>query len=273
MWNKIIDQRIPEPWEQRGQMSLGAEVPPPDGPLTSNVTHTPLRMVPLFTSCLQMNPSGPSETQVKIIGERTAVGVGNGLGTATQDLVKVRKTSLITSRGCWQGLLEKTGIHQWKNGVAIADKQRMLPHQALTSQPPQQCTLGGLRMGMHRVLAPEGCCCCCSVAQLCLTLCHPMDCSTPGVPVHHHLPEFAQTYVHWVSDAIQPSHPLLSPSPPDLNLSQHQGLFQWVSSSHQVTKVLALQPQHQSLQQGFRTDFLQDGLVWSPWSPESWDVC
>ena len=81
-------------------MSLGAEVPPPDGPLTSNVTYTPLRMVPLFTSCLQMNPSGPSETQVKIIGERTAVGVGNGLGTATQDLVKVRKTSLITSRGC-----------------------------------------------------------------------------------------------------------------------------------------------------------------------------
>ena len=61
-----------------------------------------------------------------------------------------------------------------------------------------------------------------------------MDCSTPGLPVHHQLPELVQTHVHWVGDAIQPSHPLSSPSPPALNLSQHQGLFQWVSSSHQV---------------------------------------
>ena len=68
-----------------------------------------------------------------------------------------------------------------------------------------------------------------SVAQLCLTLCDPMDCSTPGLPVHHQLPEFTQTHVHWVSDAIQPSHTLLSPSPPTFNLSQHQGLFQCVS--------------------------------------------
>ena len=85
-----------------------------------------------------------------------------------------------------------------------------------------------------------------SVAQSCLTLCDPMDCSTPGLPVHHQLPEFTQTHVHWVSDAIQPSHPLSSPFPPALNLSQHQGLFQWVSSSHQVAKVLELQLQHQS---------------------------
>ena len=75
-----------------------------------------------------------------------------------------------------------------------------------------------------------------SVAQSCLTLCNPMGCSTPGLPVHHQLPEFTQTHVHWVSDAIQPSHPLLSPSPPALNLSQHQGLFKWVSCSHQVAK-------------------------------------
>ena len=75
-----------------------------------------------------------------------------------------------------------------------------------------------------------------SVTQSCLILCDTMDCSTPGLPVHHQLPEFTQTHVHWVSDAIQPSHPLLSPSPPALNLSQHQGLFQWVSSSHQVAK-------------------------------------
>ena len=67
-------------------------------------------------------------------------------------------------------------------------------------------------------------CCCCSVAQSCLTLCNPMDCSTPGLLVHHQLPEFTQTHVHWVSDAIQPSHPLSSPSPPAPNPSQHQSL-------------------------------------------------
>ena len=90
------------------------------------------------------------------------------------------------------------------------------------------------------------------------TLCDPMDCSTPGFPVHHQLPELAQTHV---SDAIQPSNPPLSPSPPALNLSQHQGLFQGVSSLHQVAKVLECQLQHQSFQWIFRTDLLQDGLV------------
>ena len=87
-----------------------------------------------------------------------------------------------------------------------------------------------------------------SVAQSCPTLCNPMDCSTPGLLVHQQLPELAQTHVHWVGDAIQPSHPLLSPSPPAFNLSQHQGLFQWVRSSHQVAKVLEFQLQHQSFQ-------------------------
>ena len=105
--------------------------------------------------------------------------------------------------------------------------------------------------------------CCCSVAQSCLTLWDPMDCSTPGLPVLHHLLDLAQTHVQWVSDAIQPSHPLFPPSPA-LNLSQHQGLFQWISSSHQVAKVLELQLQHQSFQWIFRVDFLQDWLVWSP---------
>ena len=80
-----------------------------------------------------------------------------------------------------------------------------------------------------------------SVAQLCLTLCDPMNCTTPGLPVHHQLPEFTQTYVHWVGDAIQPSHPLSSPFPPAPNPSQHQSLFQWVNSSHQVAKVLEFQ--------------------------------
>ena len=84
--------------------------------------------------------------------------------------------------------------------------------------------------------------CCCSVTTLCPTLCNPMDCNTPVFPVLYYLPEFAQTHVHWVSDAIQPSHPQSSPAPPPaLNLSQHQGLLQWVSSSHQVIKVLELQ--------------------------------
>ena len=80
-----------------------------------------------------------------------------------------------------------------------------------------------------------------SVAQSCLTLCDPMNHSTPGLPVHHQLPEFTQTHVHWVSDAIQTSHPLSSPSPPALNPSQHQSLFQWVNSSHEVAKVLEFQ--------------------------------
>ena len=80
-----------------------------------------------------------------------------------------------------------------------------------------------------------------SVAQLCLTLCDPMNCSTPGLLVHHHLPESTQTHVHWVRDAIQPSHPLSSPSAPAPNPSQHQSLFQWVNSSHEVAKVLEFQ--------------------------------
>ena len=106
-----------------------------------------------------------------------------------------------------------------------------------------------------------------SVTQSCLTLCNPMNHSTPGLPVHHQFPEFTQTHVHWVGDAIQLSHPLSSPSLPALNLSQHQGLFQWVSSSHQVAKVLELQLQHQSYQWTPRTDLLQNGLVGSPCSP------
>ena len=90
------------------------------------------------------------------------------------------------------------------------------------------------------------------VAQSRPTLCDPMDCSMPGLPVHHQLPELAETHVHRVSDAIQPSHPLSSPSPPSPNPSQHQGLFQWVSSSHEVAKVLEFQLQHQCFQGGDR---------------------
>ena len=107
-----------------------------------------------------------------------------------------------------------------------------------------------------------------SAAQSCLTLWSPMDCSTPGFPVHHQLPKLAQTHAHQVGDAIQSSHSLLSTSPSAFNLSQHEGVSQWVNSLHQVIKVLELQLQHQSFQWIFRTDFFEDWLVWSPCSPK-----
>ena len=106
-----------------------------------------------------------------------------------------------------------------------------------------------------------------SVTQSCPTLCKPMDCSSPGLPVHHQLPQFTQTHVHWVGDATQPSHLLSSPSPPALNLPQHQGLFRLVNLSHEVAKVLDFQLQHHSFQRTPRTDLLWNGLVGSPCSP------
>ena len=106
------------------------------------------------------------------------------------------------------------------------------------------------------------------VAQSCLTLCDSMDCNTPGVPCQYHqLPEPIQTPVHRVGHAIQPSHPLSSPSPSTPNPSQNRGFFQWVNSSHEVAKVLEFQLQHQSFQWTPRTDLLGNGLVGSPCSP------
>ena len=98
-------------------------------------------------------------------------------------------------------------------------------------------------------------CCHSKDTQLCPALCSLTNCSTSGFPVHHQLPELAQIYVHQVSDATQSSHLLSPPSPPAFNLPQHQGLFKWVSSSHQVAKVLECQLQHQFFQWRFRTDF------------------
>ena len=106
-----------------------------------------------------------------------------------------------------------------------------------------------------------------SVAQPCLTLCDPVNCSMPDFPVHHQLPEFTQTHIHWISDAIQLSHPLSSPSPPAPNDSQHRSLYQWVNSSHEVAKVLEFQLEHHSFQRNPRADLLQNGLVGSPCSP------
>ena len=106
-----------------------------------------------------------------------------------------------------------------------------------------------------------------SVAQSYPTLCDLMNRSTPGLPVQHQLPESTQTHVHRVGDAIQPSHPLSSPSHSAPNPSQHQSLFQWVNSSHEVAIVLEFQFQHQSFQGNPRVDLLQNGLVGSPCSP------
>ena len=125
----------------------------------------------------------------------------------------------------------------------------------------QRTYLLGLKLSPHSSVQFS------SVVQSCPTLCDPMNHSTPGFPVHHQLPEFTQTHIHRVSDAIQPSHPLSSPSPPALNPSQHQSLFQWINSSHEVAKVLEFQLQHHSFQRNPRADLLQDGLVGSPCSP------
>ena len=131
-----------------------------------------------------------------------------------------------------------------------------------------------------------------SVAQSCPTLCDPMDCSTPGLPVHHQLPELAQTHVNPVNEAIQPSHPLSSPSPPAFNLSQHQGLFQWVSSSLQVAKScsfsFSFSPSNEysglisfridwfnllAVQGTVKTEFIQKwiGAISSKWKVFMWD--
>ena len=109
-----------------------------------------------------------------------------------------------------------------------------------------------------------------SATHSCPTLCEPMNCSTPGLPLHYQLPESTQIYVHWVGHAIQPSHPLSSPSPLAFILSKHQGLVKWVSSSHQVAKLLEFQLQHQSFQWTPRTDLHR--MDWSPCSPRDSQV-
>ena len=110
-------------------------------------------------------------------------------------------------------------------------------------------------------------CCYCSVSQSCPTLFNLTHCRTPGLPVPHHFLKFAQVHVCCIGDAIQPSHSLIPFSPSVLCLSQHQGLFQWVSCSHQMTKILEHQLQHQFFQWVLRINFPQDWLIWSPCCP------
>ena len=131
------------------------------------------------------------------------------------------------------GIVNKAEIDVFLNSLAFSMIQRMLAYSVQFS----------------------------SVAQSCPTLWDPMNHSTPSFPVHHQLLEFTQTHVHPVSDAIQPSHPLLSPSPPVPNPSHHQSLLQWVNSSHEVARTLEFQLQHHSLQRNPRADLLQNGLV------------
>ena len=97
---------------------------------------------------------------------------------------------------------------------------------------------------------------CCSITQSCPTVCNPLDCGMPGFPVLYHLPEFTQTHVHCIGDAIPPFHLLSSPSSPAFTLFQHQGLFQWIGNLHLVARVLELKPQHQYFQWIVRVDFL-----------------
>ena len=120
-------------------------------------------------------------------------------------------------------------------GLKVSDTTEQLSASQLAILPLK---LWGLDLRLGSIIN--------SVAQSCPTLCDPMDCSTPGLPIHHQIPEFTLTHIHSVGDATQPSPPLLSPSPPAFNLFQHQGLFKWVSSLQQVAKVSEFQLQHPS---------------------------
>ena len=125
---------------------------------------------------------------------------------------------------------------------SLAGDRNLAKNSRILFIPRRGFLQGGTLEGKHAELSGQAWACFLfsSVAQSCLTLCDPMDCSTPALPVHHQPPELTQTHVQWVGDAIQPSHLLLSPSPPAFNLSQHQHLFKWVSSWHQVAKILGV---------------------------------
>ena len=142
----------------------------------------------------------------------------------------------------WVAIPSSRGSSQSRNWIPISLCFLHWQSRSLPLVPP-----GKLDIGVSSVS---------SVAQSCPTLCNPMNHSTPGLPVHHQLLEFTQTHAYRVGDAIQPSHPLSSPSPSAPNPFQHEGLFQWVNSSHEVAKVLEFQLQHQSFQWTPRTDLL-----------------
>ena len=132
---------------------------------------------------------------------------------------------MLPLQGVWVQSLVRELISPMPWGMAkFFFSSRMFPHILFVWRVLYSCLLDILNMSNFFLMMQFS-----LVTQSCPTLCDPMDCSTPGLPVHHQLPEFTQTHVHWVGDAIQPSHPLSSPSPPAFSLSQHQGLFWWVS--------------------------------------------
>ena len=161
-----------------------------------------------------------------------------------EDEVKYKRTKFISIRAGSQEIMSKVDQVKQQRYKCIPQKNRGNHQKNLNSG---FCRAGQKARNYGLVS---------SVSRSCLTLCDPMNLSTPGLPVHHQLPESTQTHVHRVGDAIQPSHPLSSPSSPALNLSHHRGLWKWVSSSHQVDKVLEFQLQHQSFQWTPRTDLL-----------------
>ena len=145
--------------------------------------------------------------------------------TKTQRKRAVTPTGEWTCGGMvWQGFTTGMGVPVWEGPLWHKPSWQ----SPLTTQPVN-LRLGSPQAKNNTRKGPQYHL---SSVQSCPTLSDPKNCSTPGLPIHHHLPKLAQTHVHWVGDAIQPSHPLSSPSPPPFNLSQHQGLFQWVSSLH-----------------------------------------
>ena len=169
-------------------------------------------------------------------------------------------------------IMQNTGLEESQAGIKIAERNvnnlRCADDTTLVAESEEELKSllmrvkeesgkGGLKLNIQitKIMASDPISSVQFSHSVMSNLCNPMDCSTSGLPVHHQLLEPTQTHVHSVSDAIQPSHPLSSPSHPAFNLSQHQGLFKWVSSSYQVAKVLELQLQHQSFQWIIRTDF------------------
>ena len=153
---------------------------------------------------------------------------------------------------CWQSNISAFELWCWRRLLRFAWTARR-SNQSILKELSPGCSLEGLMLKLklkyfgHLMQRPDSLEKLCaaqfsSVAQSCPTLCNPMDCSTPGLPVHHQLLEFTQTHVYWVGDAIQPSHPLSSPSSSAFNLSQHQGLFNWVSSSLRKSVLKEINP-------------------------------
>ena len=185
------------------------------------------------------------------------------LGTAVEkhflNQISLQKCKLKVS--CWAECSVTAGCS--RPAINFSGSLVMFCPQILTDRDNPACLVPSLSPACHRrgllsarlIRASRGLDCC-SFTKLCLTLYTPMDCSMPGFPLLHHLLEFFQIHVHWVGDDIQSSHLLSSPSPPAFNLFQHQDLFQWVISSHQVAKVLELQLQHQTFQWIVRVNFL-----------------